>query len=213
MKTLRLLFPAIVISTAFGGPIESDLAKLKSQRELALAKYTAEIDRQYVKELNKLQEKALVAKDLDGAIAVKTELKNYGTASPAGSVPASFSSKEEIKKFLIGHRFGWGRSRVDAKVTFEESGKASTPSNFMTAWKITGNRELTVTGWDGKLLIVYRMDADWRKGVLDPKKTTKKDETVGFIKIDEASGDSKPEVTARVSSDDSNSELFGRRTK
>ena len=207
-STAVVALALLSLSPLFGGSIESDLAKLKSQRELAIAKYTVEIDRQYVKELNKLQEKALGAKDLDGAIAVKAELKNFNVMMPV----SSFATKEDIIKNLVGKSYRYKGNNFDGINVIQEHGKWSQDS--LKSWKVTGSRELTCICWDGKNTIVFKMSEDWKTGTADTKKSTYADaagRTLALVvKTDEAEA---TKVEAPASFGDSNSELFGRKAK
>lgn len=195
----------------FAGPVENELAALKAKREASLAKFTADLNKAYVKDLSKLQEKALNAKDLDGALAVRTELSGVAVSTGSAS-PKSFSSKDDIGKFLVASSFKYlsGKNKV---FKMHENGSVTGMGQFLTSWKVTGNRELTFIGWNPQITLIFDMSQDWTRGKLNTKKSTKKDELSGEIVLNV---ESSPAASADAKSNDpeesnSDNSVFGRR--
>lgn len=180
MKSLIIASLSLfIINLTFGGEIENSMTMLKKQREEAIAKYAATLDKQYVVELQKLQKKAMDSKDLDAAVAVRNELSQYGVKAVSGASSTSSMSKEDIKKFLVKTKFRFSL-KANQQTTFHENGKA-TGCGYFTAWKITGNKELTMTGWNGVVTLVFDMNDDWTSGKFNLKKSTKKDTQEGAV--------------------------------
>ena len=89
MKRQLILIAVLIASSTFAQQSNDELGKLRESYTKAVERATAPVKATYITELKKLMEKQTKAGNLDGALAVKSELETQTGASTSAASPES----------------------------------------------------------------------------------------------------------------------------
>lgn len=174
MKLVALLISFASIAVAQTVPaLPERLVALKGSYNAAIQRATAPITKTYITELEKLKSELVKKADLQGALAVDTEIKSVvkPDAFPVkGTAPSGSHTKRDFEKELVAHKWQFsdhvdGASKVKGDVTFKADGTAETSWGGKGTWEVTKDGVLRYplsSKWECRFM---RLDATTYEGV------------------------------------------------
>lgn len=159
LTALLLVLPAQALLA--DPQFDTELKRLRDDRDKSLAAADEPINRRYQQALEALLRRATQAADLPSAIKIRDELQKLGAANPAATAPASNSANteprdspsapetvESLTQQLIGTKWDWFNGE---KLTLLADGKANWQgSSHLWSWKVSKPGQRVIEGVDGR---------------------------------------------------------------